>query len=127
MGKLYPGAFEILKCLASLHELFLVSKEERGRKEVLESLGIKDFFRETVFTGKKTPEIFSAMVGDGKKVVVVGDRIKGEISIGNKLNYITVWIKQGKFQNEIPSHRIEEPSHTISDIRELEEILKKYE
>ena len=28
-------------------------------------------------------------------VIVIGDRVRGEISIGNELNYTTVWIKQG--------------------------------
>jgi FMN phosphatase YigB (HAD superfamily) len=124
---LYSGAFELLSLLSKNHELFLISKNEPGRKDNLKELGIEDFFKETIFVKEKSVEIFKEIVGQEEKALVIGDRIKGEISVGNKLNFTTVWIRQGKFANEGPESKGEEPNHTINDIRELMEILKKYE
>lgn len=125
--ELYSGAFELLSDLSNNHELFLISQNEPGRKEKLESFGISKFFKKIVFTDNKSPEVFQEIVDFEKNVIVVGDRVHGEITIGNKLNYITVWIMQGKFSNDYPVNIEQKPKHAIFEISELKEILKRYE
>jgi len=125
--ELYSGAFELISVLSEKHELFLVSANEPGRKERLIKLGITDFFKKVVFTNDKSPELFREIIGEEKNVIVVGDRIWGEISAGNQLGYITVWIKQGKFSMEMPITKKQRPKHVINNISELKEIIDQYE
>ena len=94
---------------------------------MFDSLGINTFFKKIVFTENKSVELFKEITNNMSDTVVVGDRVRGEISIGNELNYTTVWVKQSKFSNEQPLNERQQAKHTINDIRELEEIIKQYE
>jgi len=125
--ELYSGVFELITYLSVKHELFLISKNESGRKEKLDSFCISKFFNKIVFTDNKSIKIFKEIVGEENNVIVVGDRVAGEITIGNKLNLITVWLKQGKFSNEYPVSDEQKPKHIIYEISELKEIIKNYE
>jgi len=126
-GALYLGVLELINNLSKNHELSLISKNEPGRKDVLQELGIDTFFKNILFVDTKSTEIFKQIVGNENMAIVVGDRIFGEIAVGNELGYITVWVRQGKFKDEIPKSKHQEPNHTIDNIRELKEIIKKYE
>lgn len=126
-NNLYSGVFEMLKRLASKHELFLISRNEPSRKDKFEKLGIKNYFQKTTFVDEKNTEMFKDLIGDSKKVLVVGDSLRDEIKIGNKLGLITVRLKNGKFANEIPVSLEEEPMFNISEITELEKIILNYE
>ncbi len=125
--ELYSGVLELLNTLSQKHDLFLISKKEEGRQETLNSLGIINLFKKVVFTEKKSAELFKEITNNMNDVIVIGDRVRGEISIGNELNYTTVWIKQGKFSEEKPLNDSQQPKHIINDIRELEKIIKQYE
>ncbi|OGI67100.1 hypothetical protein A2823_02375 [Candidatus Nomurabacteria bacterium RIFCSPHIGHO2_01_FULL_41_91] len=124
--ELYPGVLVLINGLSNKHELFLVSKNEPGRRDVLDNLGISSFFKKVIFTDNKSPELFKEIADNENNVMVVGDRIRGEISIGNELSYITVWLKRGKFSLEEPINEKQNPRHTITDITEVENILKQY-
>jgi FMN phosphatase YigB (HAD superfamily) len=123
---LYPGVVDMLKNLSAKATLFLVSLGKPGRSDVFEQLGIASFFKKVAFVEEKTEEAFRDILGEPDTTFVVGDRLKGEIRIGNVLGYTTVWVKQGKFSEEIPSAQ-EKPAFTINDIRELEKIISTYE
>lgn len=126
-NNLYDGVLEILKKLSINHELLLVSKNELTRDDTINKLGISSYFRKIVLVEEKTKKIFTDLVGDSKDVLVVGDRIKGEIYLGNLLGLNTIWIRQGKFSNETFSTEDEKPDYIINDIKELLEIIKKHE
>ena len=128
VDSLYEGVSDILRELSINHKLMLVSKKEDGRDLKFRSLGIGDYFTKIDFVKEKNMEVFSNLIENTKeKVLVVGDRIRGEISIGNQLNFTTVWVKQGKFSNEVFQNDYEIPDHSIDDIRQLLEIVKIYE
>ncbi len=38
--------------------------------------------------------------GDPKKTIFIGDRVRSELEIGNKLGATTIWVKQGIFADE---------------------------
>ena len=126
-NELYSGVFEMLKRLANKHELFLISRNEPNRKDWFEKLGIKNYFQKTIFVDEKNAEIFKDLIGDSKKVLVVGDSIRDEIKIGNNLGLIAIRLKKGKFANELPASLEEEPMFNISEITELEKIILNYE
>lgn len=124
---LYRGVPELLERLATKNTLFLVSRNEPGRQDRLEELGIKSYFRDIAFVEDKTIELFSTMSNGGKETCVVGDRIREEIRLGNDLGLITIWVRQGKFAEEIPANSSEKPTHAIRSIIDLEKILTAYE
>ncbi|OGY98710.1 MAG: hypothetical protein A2855_00520 [Candidatus Liptonbacteria bacterium RIFCSPHIGHO2_01_FULL_57_28] len=125
--KFYPGVSDMLQRIAASHELFLISTNKPGRERTLVDAGIRDFFKKTVFTGSKTPELFLELAGEDKDVLVVGDRIRKELRIGNMLGLVTVWVRQGKFAAETPASQEEIPTHSIQSIDELEDIISAYE
>lgn len=124
---LYPGAFDLLKKLSGIHELFLISTHEAGRKDRFNELGIEKFFKSVVFTNQKTEEVFNSFGSHTEKTFVVGDSIRNEISIGNVLGFITICVLKGKFADEIAISKEERPNHTIKELVEIEEILANYE
>lgn len=126
-NELYSGVFEMLKRLASKHELFLISRNEPSRKDQFEKLGIKKYFQKIIFVDEKNKKTLKNLIGDSKKVLVVGDSIRDEIKIGNKLGLITVRLKKGRFANESSTSPEEEPLFNISEIIELEKIILNYE
>lgn len=126
-NNLYSGVFEMLKRLAGKHELFLISRKELSRKDRFEKLGIKKYFQKIRFVDEKNIETFKALIGDSKKVLVIGDSIRDEIKIGNRLGLITVRLKKGRFANEMPASPEEKPMFNISKITELEKIILNYE
>ncbi len=124
---LYQGVFELISDLSKKYELYLVSANEPRRKEKIKDLNIDSFFKGIFFVENKSLEVFKMIADIGEEVLVVGDNIYSEISTGNKMHFITVLIKQGKFSNLLPRKKEEKPKHTINNIRELKEILKGYE
>ena len=124
---LYDGVLELLQSLSLNHNLVLVSKDEMGREIKLKNMGIAEYFENTIFVKEKTVEVFKSLVKNDEKVLVVGDRVRGEICIGNQLGFITIWVTQGKFANEIPQKKNEIPNHSIEEIKQLYKIIKIYE
>jgi FMN phosphatase YigB (HAD superfamily) len=61
-GALYPEAAELLSELSAERRLFLYSKLEGGRSDLLHELGIADHFEDTYFVEHKTPESIRAIV-----------------------------------------------------------------
>jgi FMN phosphatase YigB (HAD superfamily) len=126
-GNLYPYVLSILSTLSKNHELFLVSRNDPRRESMLVSLGISSFFKKKLFVDTKTATLFKDLIGDREQAIVIGDRIKGEIFIGNQLGYITIWLRQGKFMNDLPETKEEQPNHTIDEINQLLSLINTYE
>ncbi len=113
---LYPGALDLVRGLAAAHELFLISTEEGGRAQAFASLGIAAYFKKALFVKEKTEEIFAAIAGGASDVAVIGDSISREIAIGNRLGYLTIRVKQGKFAAQEPQGPDERADHEIGDL-----------
>lgn len=124
---LYQGVVELLQKLSENNELFLISRNEPGRENRLKEIGIKKYFNNLAFVEDKTAELFIRLVGPRKNVFVVGDRVKEEITIGNKLGFKTIWVQQGKFAAELPSNALEQATFTVKNIQEIQSIISKYE
>lgn len=61
---------------------------------------------------------------DPKKTVFIGDRVRSELEIGNKLGATTIWVKQGKFADELPEMRAQEPRFTVTSLSNLHKLCK---
>lgn len=124
-GKLYTGIFMMLKKLAKKHKLFLITMNEPERKNTIKELGIDQYFRQILFVEQKTEEVFKNMVAQNETVIVIGDRLQGEIQIGVQLGFITIHI-QHDTSMPTPSLKMQ-PTHTANSAKKIIEIISIYE
>jgi FMN phosphatase YigB (HAD superfamily) len=124
-NKLTKGTNKILNKLKHL-KLCLISKNSCDRKKQINDLKLNKFFIDIqIIENDKEKKHFKKCLKLMKlkpnEILVIGDRIKKEILIGNQLKMITVWFKSGKFSEDIPNNKLEKPNYTITN---LEEIIK---
>ncbi len=125
-SELYAGVFDLLKSISEIHQLYLITQAEDSRHSEIQGLGIDSFFKEILYVDEKRKEHFEK-VGGIEKAIVVGDRISGEITLGNQLNHITIWVRQGKHAEVFPEQPGEYPTHTVEKVTDILEIIKSYE
>lgn len=124
---LSSNAVVLLEILSQKHKLYLVGRNEPERNNKLDELNIRKYFEQAQFVDRKTEELFRSIVTNDKNVTfVIGDRIYEEITIGNKLGYKTIWVRQGKFCEEVPRNESENPLFTVHSLSEIEPILAQY-
>lgn len=128
-GKLMQGARKILEELRDKYKLGLVSFGEEERNAQILELGLNDYFSYITVVREKTTQTlleFCNRFGlKPEEVVIIGDRVKSEVTLGNSLGMTTVWLKSGKFSGEVPSGKTEEPDFTIENLEAIEEIITK--
>lgn len=111
--------------------LCLLSKKTRpDRREQITALGLDPYFVDIqVIEGDKTIEHFkqcmAAMELLSENIAVVGDRVRGEIILGNQLGMFTIWYKVGKFATELPETESQEPCAIITDLSAVRECVTK--
>ncbi|MBI4054388.1 MAG: HAD hydrolase-like protein [Candidatus Doudnabacteria bacterium] len=126
---LVPGALRVLKALKQKgFKLALLAQARANRKKLLKVLEMDQYFDRLTLVEKKTVSGLKKLAGemdvDLKNCTIVGDRVKKEIRIGNRLGMKTVWLKRGKFSTERPSNPAERPDLTIKKLFELPALLK---
>lgn len=107
--------------------LVLIGKGDHKMYEEVKRLGFDKFFSKIIFKEtKKNINLFKPYVSkvSPELTVVVGDRARSEIEIGNKLEAITIWVRQGKFAEELPLNELQKPSFTVNSLYDLKKILK---
>lgn len=129
---LYPGVIELLKKLhKSGYKLAVISKagDISKRLDEMAGMGLSKYFEviEAVSIGqaKEFSSVLKKLGVKGKECLVVGDRIKSEISEGNKIGATTVWFKNGEFTFEEPKTELEKPDFIARDLNEILGIIKK--
>lgn len=130
-GKLYPEVHSLLKDLKNKGlKLAVVSRASNlsERLAKFEKLSLKDYFDvlDIVLAGssKKFNHILEKLKVEAKEVLVVGDRVKSEILEGNKIGAVTVWIRRGRFMDEMPENDLEKPDYTILSLEQILQIIK---
>lgn len=129
--QLFEDVFAFLEKLSKKYKLALISFATRvpERKKIIHSLSLEKYFYKVLVASEKKPKHFKdcAKALDCKlnEILVLGDRVKSEIKIANKLGMISVWLKKGKFASELPETPEEEPNFTISSLLETEKVLSK--
>ena len=131
-NKFFPEAFKLLEDLKQKgYKLGLVSKTKNtpDRAEEIVETGLADNFDAVITTYVKKEENFKELASDldikPSEMLIVGDRIRGEIVIGNKIGSKTVWLKKGLFAKQPPRNNQEKPTYTINELAELSLILNK--
>lgn len=127
--KLFPGVKVLLSKLKKNYKLALISQKEDGRLVKISKLGLNNNFAFINLTTDKTAgelkKCCELLNVEPEEVLVVGDRVRGEIVLGNQLGATTVWLRKGKFANELPGSKAEEPKFIIKRINNLEEIVDR--
>jgi len=121
---LISGARFVLRTLLRRgFSLCLISRAGKSRKELIENLGIGQYFARVIIAREKSKKDFeriaAPMAINRNLSFVVGDRVSKEIRIGNSLGLQTIWLKSGKFANEKPRTKVERPTYTICTLREV--------
>ncbi|MCK5039474.1 MAG: HAD hydrolase-like protein [Candidatus Aenigmarchaeota archaeon] len=125
-NNLTPGVIDLLASLKnSGYRLCLISKATtENRREEISDLGLDPYFVYIqVNEGNKNASHFRNCMDilecNPEDILVIGDRIKGEIYLANQLGMKTIWYKSGKFSTELPSNEKEKPNHTITILSDV--------
>lgn len=123
-GTLYDDAYFFLHSL-SMHTLVLVSALEASTKDDIMKQEVMSFFSEVYVGKEKNVDLFQQIQKQfpESEPWVIGDRIEGEILIGNLCNFNTIRILRGRFQHQIPSLKEQEPRYTVRSLRQALQIL----
>lgn len=119
------NAICVLENLRSENTLVLYTSQEgdKNREEKLTKLQMEIFFDEICLVetkNKRTIRSIAQRHGKTKKnVIVVGDRVRSEIKIGKQNGFETIWLRKGKYQDELPSEKDEQPDYMIDDLKDL--------
>ncbi len=119
---LHPDALALLDaCRHEETRIFLVSAAGPGRRELITRLGLDPFFDHIIVTAHKSQATFDDIQNrwPAKEWIVIGDRIKREITYGNTFGATTIWIQRGKFATELPENNQEQPSYTVHTLAEV--------
>lgn len=127
--KLIQGSKILLtEALFKGYVLFLVTRAEATGIQSVEEMGLRDFFTEIIVSEKKNICDFKKLIArqdiDISKSFVIGDSVQAEIRLGNTLGITTLWFRNGKFKDTIPSKKSERPTFIIRNFREVKKILK---
>lgn len=125
-GALVPGAIknlEVLKRGGAL--LFLIGKGTNERTNLINELGLQRYFDEIIVKEEKDIADFEYLKKKfpDTDFYVIGDRVKKEITYGNRCGFKTIWLRQGKFAGELPETEEENPWKTITSFDELLPVL----
>lgn len=126
--ELIKGAKELLEYAKSkTSKLILIGKGAQEMHEEVERLAVKEYFSDIIFQeGKKDPEMFRQFVSpsDSEDTFFIGDRIRSELAVGKELGATTIWVKNGKFADELPESKDQSPDYTVSSLAECLDLLK---
>ena len=96
----------------------LIGKGQREEMlQIIERLGILPFFNEIDIDNDK--EQFFEQVPNPDTWLVIGDRARQEILFGGRLGMKTMWLKKGKFSDELPEANQKLLDYIVSSWREI--------
>lgn len=126
-GQLFPGTTNVFdELIARKIRLGLVTIAETTTEERyadLVRLGIENFFGAVQIFGRREEKDFTKVLEQLKteaaRTMVVGDNLRKEITLGNRIGAYTVWTKQRLFGLYTPKNQLETPRAVIDTIQEL--------
>lgn len=126
---LFPDAHKVLKTVKERGiPMYLVSKADESRPQLLDELELRDYFVDTFFVEQKNPALFFEIQRHAnvhpKDIYVVGDHLHKEIRCGNQCGMRTIWLKKGKFADLEPAVVADTPWKTISDLSESIDLIE---
>ena len=125
-GQLMPGAEAVLQDARDKgYVLVLLAAAKPSRDKVLAGLGIGDYFVETHLVEAKQLHMLHGIARRHKanlaQSFVVGDRALGEVQLGHKAGWRTIWLQAGKLASELPDDY--SPDYTIISLSQVTSII----
>ncbi|TAL14276.1 hypothetical protein EPN95_03445 [Patescibacteria group bacterium] len=124
---LIDGAVGILSFLKDKGMyLAVVGKGDTDMYDEVDRLGVRDYFSHIAFReGSKDVELFEEVVNKAgpDQTIFIGDRVRSELEVGNTLGCKTIWVRQGKFADEEPENKNQEPTYTVASLLEARSLL----
>lgn len=133
-GTLFPDIHALLSALSRRYTLAIVSlvtgdyaARVAERREILRRADLDRFFSLLLFvpTNKDAAyaEALAALDIQAGEVAIVDDRARRGIAWGNRHGATTIWLRRGRFADELPDAEAGEPDHTVAEIGELGPLL----
>lgn len=102
----------------------LSMESDTNRRLQIKRLGLNKYFiLIKIISGNKSENDFRDCINKmnlkASEITVIGDRVEGEIRLGNIFGMTTVWFKKGIFSKRKPMNDEETPDHTIVDLNEI--------
>ena len=106
--------------------VFLVGKGGEGMDREVKRSKVGKFFLKIRFRkGEKDETWFKdLMTKNPQETLFVGDRVRSELVVGNKLGATTIWVKQGKFASEEPETQKRKPDYIVRSLKECQVLLE---
>jgi len=130
---LMPGAEVLLEyCKNKGYGLALLSRGDdvyfEVKREFIQKSGVEYYFAKVVLSTKKEKEEIDEIrktLGDilYKDIIMIGDRVQVDVKVANQLGMQSIWVRQGKFAEELPDKETREPCHIVSTLQEIRDIL----
>ena len=125
---LINGTKELLEMFSDHNiPMFLIGKGESDMYREVDRLGVKKFFKEIKFVeGEKNPEYYKPHIDslNPSQTFVIGDRARSELATGKSLATTTVWVRQGKFADELPKNEQMVPDYQVDSLIELRKLIQ---
>ncbi|MBI3335415.1 MAG: HAD hydrolase-like protein [Candidatus Portnoybacteria bacterium] len=129
--QLFPEAKEVLEYLSKKYMLAIVSLATDGniakRWKIIIENDLGKYFDSILFDPEDKGRLYEITLQTlnvkPEEVVIVDDRTVRGIQWGNEHGTMTIWVKKGKFSNELPNDQIGQPTHTIETLTELKTLL----
>ena len=130
-NKLIPECIHMLERLSKRYNLVIVSTKQKQRDLLVQKmLGNSITIKTEIVQEKSTENVLEIILGfkvRPSETLIVGDYLKEEIFIGNKISATTVWFKNGIFSELRPTNEFEKPDFVLNelDYKSLMNVLKQ--
>lgn len=123
--QLFPGARQLLDLAAERgYRLVLLSQAVASRAELIRELGLARYFVEIQLVERKGMQLIAGITERYRpnltQSYVVGDRALGEVRLGYQAGWQTIWLKAGRFADELPGFS---PTHTVTSLSDIENLI----
>ena len=134
-GAPFPDAPLVLDALAATYRRAIVSlvsgddyrARVAARHDVLREHDLARHFAAILFGQSDKDRLYREALAllalTPAKVAVIDDRVIRGVAWGNRHGATTIWLRNGKFRDEVPSTQTGTPTHTICRLEELPGLL----
>lgn len=124
---LLPNAKKLLTKLRQENvPLLLVSYDSHNTKAAIDKLKIGDFFEKIILVkDEKTVRDFAPHIAqkNPKLTLIIGDRLNGEIKIGNVLGATTIWLQEKTLATDENDLQKIKADYIANDLSEVEKLI----
>jgi len=97
------------------------------RKKQIELSPIRHYFEYVLVTEGSKDKILDAIIKKlnlpRKQILIVDDRTIRGIQYGSAKGHPTIWLKQGRFANELPNKKTGQPDFIISNLNQIKNLI----